>query len=190
MPCRWGRITIKNLGKDESLQGDIAFKDVISQTGLSVYAESGDLVAEMGQASLKRGLRADFNAISDTFLTVAALSPLLEGKTRITGIGHTRRQETDRICAMAKELKKLGQEVVEEKDGLEIQPNRTALLEIARQGVAIETYEDHRIAMSFSILGCADLLENGQNWLKIGNPSCVEKTFPHFFKHLEGLRAP
>ena len=183
-------MTIKNLGKEKFLQGDIAFKDVISQAGLSVYAESGNLVTESRKASPKYGLRADFNAISDTFLTLAALAPLLEGKTRITGIGHTRRQETDRISAMAKELKKLGQEVAEEKDGLEIQPNRTALLEIARQGVSIETYEDHRIAMSFSILGCANILENGQNWLKIGNPSCVKKTFPHFFKLLEGLHAP
>ncbi len=185
-----GRVILKNLGKDKFLQGDIAFKDVISRAGLSVLAESGNLVAERRQASPKLGLRADFNAISDTFLTLAALSPLLEGKTRITGIGHTRLQETDRISAMARELKKLGQEVVEEKDSLEIEPNRTALLETARQGVRIETYDDHRIAMSFSILGCADILENGQNWLKIGNPSCVEKTFPQFFKHLEGLRAP
>ncbi len=187
-----GRMTIQNLGKEKFLQGDIAFKDVLSQAGVSIHAESGNLVSESRKTPSKhnQGLRADFNAISDTFLTLAALAPLLEGKTRITGIGHTRGQETDRISAMAHELKKLGQEVAEEKDGLEIRPNRAALLEIARRGVSIETYEDHRIAMSFSILGCADILKNGQNWLKIGNPSCIEKTFPHFFKLLEGLRAP
>jgi len=185
-----GRIVVKDLGGNEFLQGDIRFKEVISQTGLSIASDGCALVVASHTSGSKFGVQADFNAISDTFLTLAALSPLLEGVTRITGIGHTRHQETDRIAAMAKELKKLGPVVVEEEDALEIRPNRPALLEIARQGVSIETYEDHRIAMSFSILGCADILGNGQSWLKIVNPSCVEKTFPHFFNLLEGLRAP
>ncbi len=182
-----GKVVVKNLGGNDFLQGDIRFKEVISQTGLSIKSDGCDLIANYNSGNKIR-VRADFNAISDTFLTLAAISPLLEGVTRITGIGHTRHQETDRISAVAKELRKLGQEVVEEEDALEIHPNRRALLEKARAGVCIETYDDHRIAMSFSILGCADILENGEFWLKIANPSCVEKTFPHFFSILEGIR--
>ncbi len=140
------------------------------------------------------GVTQNFNPFSDTFLTLAALAPLLEGPTRITGIAHTRKQETDRVHAMATELKKLGQGVEEFEDGLTITPNLKKLKTLAAKGVkakkllSIETYEDHRVAMRFAILGCRDLLENGKPWLQIENPACCGKTFPDFFDVLEELR--
>ena len=136
----------------------------------------------MADGALRRGVTADFNAFSDTFLTLAAVAPLLEGPTRITGIGHTRKQETDRVAGAARELRKLGQEVVEEADALTINPRPLTT------DVEIETYDDHRFAMSFAILGCHDLRRDGRPWLRIRDPGCCAKTFPDFFAVLEQLR--
>jgi 3-phosphoshikimate 1-carboxyvinyltransferase len=124
----------------------------------------------------------NLKAISDTFLTLAALAPLLEGTTRISGIAHTRRQETDRVAGMARELVRLGQDVVEMEDSLEINPRPL------RAGETIETYHDHRFAMSFGVLGCHDLNGNGTPWLTIRDPASCAKTFPEFFELLEMLR--
>ena len=133
----------------------------------------------------RRGIDEDFREFSDTFLTLAAIAPLLEGPTRITGIAHTRKQETDRVSGMAKELKKLGQKVIEAEDSLEIHPQP---LSRGDKLIEIETYGDHRFAMSFGILGCHNLHGNGRPWLSIRNPSCCAKTFPDFFESLESLR--
>jgi 3-phosphoshikimate 1-carboxyvinyltransferase len=133
-------------------------------------------------ASKPNGITQDFREFSDTFLTLAAIAPLLDGPTHITGIAHTRKQETDRVAGMARELKKLGQHVIETEDSLEIHPRPLP------PGVEIETYGDHRFAMSFAILGCLDLLGNGKPWLTIRNPACCAKTFPNFFDVLDGLR--
>ncbi len=134
-----------------------------------------------------RGVIKNFHEFSDTFLTLAAIAPLLDGPTTITGIAHTRKQETDRVAGMARELKKLGQGVVESDDSLAITPDLTAMRQLARAAVAvgrqleIETYGDHRFAMSFAILGCHNLLGDGSPWLAIKNPACCAKTFPNFF---------
>jgi 3-phosphoshikimate 1-carboxyvinyltransferase len=128
------------------------------------------------------GTDVDFYEISDTFLTLAAIVPLRKATVRITGIAHTRKQETDRVAGMARELKKLGQDVVEEQDALTITPRPL------KAGQTIETYGDHRFAMSFGILGCHDLLRNGRPWLTIKDPGCCAKTFPNFFELLEDLR--
>lgn len=149
------------------LQGDSAFIDVLGR------------VRQRRDAAL---LAEDFHEISDTFLTLAAIAPLLSGPTRITGIAHTRKQETDRVAGMARELTRLGQHVVETDDALEIHPRPLRIGEI------IETYGDHRFAMSFGILGCRDLQGNGRPWLTIRNPACCAKTFPHFFELLESVR--
>jgi 3-phosphoshikimate 1-carboxyvinyltransferase len=149
------------------LQGDAAFAGVLAR---ATARAPGALFEE------------NFHEISDTFLTLAAISPLLSGPTRITGIAHTRKQETDRVAGMARELRKLGQDVVEEEDALTITPRPLV------RGVEIETYHDHRFAMSFGILGCRDLIGDGSPWLSIINPACCAKTFPHFFDLLESLR--
>jgi 3-phosphoshikimate 1-carboxyvinyltransferase len=150
-----------------SLQGDAAFADVLRR---------------VRERRAGQKLDENFHEISDTFLTLAAIAPLLAGPTRITGIAHTRKQETDRVAGMARELTKLGQRVIETEDSLEIHPQPL------KSGIEIETYGDHRFAMSFGILGCHNLHGDGRPWLSIKNPACCAKTFPHFFKLLESLR--
>lgn len=151
----------------EGLQGDSAFVDVL---------------ARVRARSAGAPLDEDFHEISDTFLTLAAIAPLLGGPTCITGIAHTRKQETDRVAGMARELTRLGQHVIETEDALEIHPRPL------RAGETIETYGDHRFAMSFGILGCHNLLGDGRPWLTLRDPGCCAKTFPNFFELLEGLR--
>jgi 3-phosphoshikimate 1-carboxyvinyltransferase len=163
------------------LQGDTAFAGVLGAVGLSLKPESDGLAAGRGPGML-RGVTQDFREFSDTFLTLAALAPLLAGPTRITGIGHTRKQETDRVAGAVRELRRLGQEVVEEEDSLTITPRPL------QAGVTVETYDDHRFAMSFAILGCHDLRGDGRPWLSIRHPACAAKTFPDFFAVLDGVR--
>lgn len=162
-------------GLNVELQGDAAFADVMARTGLRRTTQNGQTVFSFDRGSARTGVTQDFSEFSDTFLTLAAVSPLLAGPTRITGIAHTRKQETDRVAGMARELRRLGQQVVEEEDALTITP---ATL---RSGEAIDTYGDHRFAMSFGILGCHDLHGDGRPWLTIRNPACCAKTFPDFF---------
>ena len=159
-----GSLTLANYGGN--LQGDVQFRDVLASV-----------------APARKGVDRTFREFSDTFLTLAAIAPLLHGPTKISGIAHTRKQETDRVAGMARELTKLGQHVIETEDALEIHPRPLV------PGVEIETYHDHRFAMSFAILGCHDLLKNGQPWLTIKDPGCCAKTFPAFFDLLAGLRA-
>ncbi|HKB90551.1 MAG TPA: hypothetical protein VKC60_08555, partial [Opitutaceae bacterium] len=166
----------------KGLQGDTEFVNVLRDTGASITPSSAGLTVRFDPTQPRRGLDRDFKPISDTFLTFAALAPLLEGPTRITGIAHSRNQETDRVAGMAHELTKLGQHVIEEEDSLEIHPRPLV------PGQTIETYRDHRFAMSFGILGCHDFYRNGQPWLKIKDPSCCAKTFPNFFELLESIR--
>ena len=170
-----------------SLQGDLDFHKILEEVGLETSFESNTMYVE-ASSNKPSGGHFEFNAISDTFLTLAALAPLLPEPVKISGIAHTRKQETDRIAACATELRKLGQGVTEEEDSIAIVSNKEALIQVADQGVEIDTYEDHRIAMSFAILGCADLRGDGQPWLAIRNPSCCRKTFPEFFDELNNLR--
>ncbi|MGH7946590.1 MAG: 3-phosphoshikimate 1-carboxyvinyltransferase [Opitutaceae bacterium] len=164
------------------LQGDTAFADVVRAVGADVRVSPEGLEVSFHHGQTRRGLERDFKPISDTFLTLAAIAPLLEGRTRISGIAHTRKQETDRVAGMARELTRLGQQVVETEDSLGIDPRPL------HAGENIETYHDHRFAMSFGVLGCHDLHGDGRPWLAIKNPACCGKTFPHFFELLESLR--
>jgi 3-phosphoshikimate 1-carboxyvinyltransferase len=164
-----GALQLPGLRSPEAgLQGDSAFAEVLRELG----------TAAAGAAKID----LNFYEISDTFLTLAAVVPLQRLTVRITGIAHTRKQETDRVAGMARELRKLGQEVLEEHDALTITPRPL----IPDQ--TVETYGDHRFAMSFGILGCHDLLKSGRPWLTIRNPACCAKTFPGFFDLLEALR--
>jgi len=165
-----------------ALQGDFEFIRLLAGQGLLRPAEPGPRPGPLRAGDRRAGFAADFSAISDTFLTLAAIAPLLAGPTRITGIAHTRKQETDRVAGMARELRRLGQEVAEEADALTITPRPLT------PDVAIETYDDHRFAMSFAVLGCRDLRGDGRPWLRIGNPGCCAKTFPDFFAVLERVR--
>ncbi len=168
-----GEVTVPGLGAG-SLQGDVAFADVLAEMGAEVRVGATGITV-VGRAL--GGVDRDFRAISDTFLTAAALAPFASSPTRIRGIGHTRRQETDRVSAVARELSRLGVRVEESEDELRIEPSLPHAGEV-------ETYGDHRMAMSFALIG---LRVPG---IRIRNPRCVEKTFPDFFRHLESLRPP
>lgn len=177
-----GRLELPGLQPSgQGLQGDTRFLDVLEKCGLQVASgPSGVRVGVNPGRAL--GVRADFSAFSDTFLTLAAIAPLLSGTTRIEGIAHTRKQETDRVAGMARELRRLGQEVREEEGALEITPRPL------RPDQTIDTHGDHRFAMSFAILGCHDLRGDGRPWLTLAAPGCCAKTFPSFFAVLEELR--
>ncbi len=175
-----GSLSIPNYGS--SLQGDMKFLEVMGDVGLYWELIGGRPHFFSKDNGDRHAVTENFRDFSDTFLTLAAVAPLLDGPTKISGIAHTRKQETDRVAGAARELKKLGQHVVETEDTLEIHPRPLV------PGVEIETYHDHRFAMSFAILGCHDLLKNGRPWLTIKDPGCCAKTFPAFFDLLAGLR--
>ncbi|MCX6937446.1 MAG: 3-phosphoshikimate 1-carboxyvinyltransferase [Verrucomicrobia bacterium] len=181
-----GELTLLNLR--EGLQGDTRFVGVMAEVGLGTEVVADGLRVSFAKGAARGGVTRDFSGFSDTFLTLAAISPLLTGPTTITGVAHTRKQETDRVAGMVAELRRLGQAVHEHEDGdgLTITPNLTALR--AARGVVIQTYHDHRFAMSFGILGSCDLHGDGKPWLTIDNPACCAKTFPNFFEVLETLR--
>ena len=115
--------------------------------------------------------------LSDVAQTLAVVAPFAAGPTRVTGIGFIRGKETDRVGAVVRELTRLGVAATEEADGFVIQPG------LPQPGV-VETYDDHRMAMSFALLG---LLRPG---IVISDPGCVSKTFPEYFDVLAGLSAP
>jgi 3-phosphoshikimate 1-carboxyvinyltransferase len=177
-----GELFIHGL-KQDMLQGDLAFVEVMRHFGLHTETSpDGWSVRYADTAHQPR--RFDFRAFSDTFLTLAALAPLLPLPIAIDGIGHTRFQETDRVHAMTAGLTTLGCEVIESDSSLEvvnfnyITGDRVPLL---------ETFRDHRIAMSFAIAGCRDLRGDGTPWLALKDPGCCAKTFPRFFHELESL---
>jgi len=181
-----GHLGIQGLKTFRSLQGDVKFVGVLNKVGLAVndldHPEDG-AEAWIAHGAPRHAVRESFRQFSDTFLTLAAIAPLLDGPTFISGIAHTRKQETDRVAGAANELRRLGQHVIEQEDSLEIHPRPLA------SGVEIETYHDHRFAMSFGILGCHDLHGDGRPWLTIKDPACCAKTFPEFFDLLARLRA-
>lgn len=168
----------------EGLQGDTAFMPVLEQVGLTLapLPNGAGVESLFAPGSTRQGVTQDFSEFSDTFLTLAALAPMLSGPTVISGIAHTRKQETDRVSGIARELMKLGQSVRETEDSLVITPQPL------RADQVIETYGDHRFAMSFAILGCHDLLGTGRPWLTVRDPACCAKTFPNFFELLAKAR--
>ena len=167
-----GRVTVRGLSRD-ALQGDVAFCECLRAMGCAVEYGPDYITVTGGRL---RGLTTDMNAISDTVQTLAAVALFAEGPTAISGVAHNRLKETDRIADLARELRKLGATVVEQSDGLEITPGPV-------RGARIETYRDHRMAMSLSLVG---LRVPG---VVITNPQCTEKTYPNFFADLESLQA-
>ena len=121
------------------------------------------------------GIDIDMNAISDTVQTLSAVALFAEGPTRIRGVAHNRHKETDRIGDLARELRKFGATVLEHEDGLAITPPATPTSAI------IETYDDHRMAMSLALPG---LRIPG---VVIRDPGCSSKTYPNYFEDLRAL---
>ena len=180
------RIGVRGLHPD-MLQGDLAYVRVLQKAGVHVQFDGrGGIAARCGESA---PIHEDFNAFSDTFLTLAALAPLLPNPTTLTGLAHTRHQETDRLEAMAAQLRRLGQRVETTRDSLHIVPDKEALRRVSAKGpVPIATYKDHRVAMSFGVLGCYDLHGDGRPWLAIEDPACCGKTFPEFFSMLDYIK--
>ncbi|MDR1789171.1 MAG: hypothetical protein LBR12_02245 [Opitutaceae bacterium] len=178
--------------EDETLQGDLRFLRLLRHIGLKAEFSGGGLsvgaprtLVQINRSraySQKRPfIDSDFSGYSDTFLTLAALTPLLGGIVRIGGIAHTRLQETDRVAGAAAELRQLGQHVVESGGALEIHPRPLP------DAATVATHGDHRFAMAFAILGTHDRRGDGRPWLTLKNPSVCAKTFPDFFNILGGL---
>ncbi len=167
-----GRVRVSGLGAD-ALQGDIKFAGVLGQMGCRVSYDA-DGIEVTGPAVLN-GVDVDMNGISDTVMTLAAIAPFASSPTTIRNVANIRLKETDRLAALANELKRIGVQVEERADGLKIYPAKDILPAI------IETYDDHRMAMSFAITG---LRAPG---IQIKDPGCVAKTFPDFFERLERL---
>ncbi|PJF42732.1 MAG: 3-phosphoshikimate 1-carboxyvinyltransferase [Chloroflexota bacterium] len=166
-----GRVRVPYLSAD-SLQGDARFVDVLERMGCQVERAANYL--EVRSSGQLRGVDVDLNAMSDTAQTLAAIAPFASSPTHIRNIGHIRHKETDRIAAVATELRKLGAQVEESADALTIYPS-------VLQPTEIETYDDHRMAMAFSVTGLA------LGGVRIKNPSCTAKTFPDYFKRFEAL---
>jgi 3-phosphoshikimate 1-carboxyvinyltransferase len=166
-----GRVTVLALPQ-QSLQGDVRFVDLLAEMGCRVErCDSGITV----HARPLKGIDADMNDISDTVMTLAAVACFAEGPTTIRNVAHVRHKESDRLAALAAELRRVGADVEEFADGLTITPRPL-------HGAEIETYDDHRMAMSMALIG---LRVPG---VVIKNPGCVAKTYPDFFADLDKLR--
>jgi 3-phosphoshikimate 1-carboxyvinyltransferase len=163
-----GRVTVEGLNRN-SLQGDLRFCDCLEQMGARVRYASSSITVEGGPLV---GIDIDMNGISDTVQTLAVTALFAEGPTRIRNVAHIRHKETDRIAATARELRKLGAQVEEFDDGLLVNPRPL-------HGATIETYNDHRMAMSFALAGLRT-----PN-VVILDPGCTAKTYPEYFRDLE-----
>jgi 3-phosphoshikimate 1-carboxyvinyltransferase len=155
-------------------QGDIKFLDVLAQMGCAIYEDENSISVTV-PAKLS-GLDIDMRDIPDIAQTLAVVAPFASSPTRIRGIASARVKETDRISAVCTELQKIGVQVAEHEDGMTIFP------ESEFKPAVVQTYNDHRMAMAFSLIG---LRVPG---IEIENPGCVSKTFPTFFDVLGALR--
>jgi 3-phosphoshikimate 1-carboxyvinyltransferase len=169
-----GTITVEGLGTS-SIQGDLAFVDVLEHMGCTVEREPMRTTV-IGQPL--RAVDVDMNAFSDTVMTLAVVALFADGVSRIRNVAHIRHKETDRIAALANELRQFGARVDELPDGLVIDPPPRGQL----HGARIATYNDHRMAMSFALAGLR-IPE-----VTILDPGCVAKTYPGFWTDLDRLR--
>jgi 3-phosphoshikimate 1-carboxyvinyltransferase len=166
-----GTVTIRGLARD-SVQGDIAIFALLERMGARVRWGAG--FVEVTRAGQLTGVDVEMNGMPDMVPTLAAIAPFASSRTRIRKVGFIRYHESDRIRALATELGRIGARVREFDDGLEIEPS-------ALHSAAIETYDDHRIAMAFAIAG----LKLGG--VRIKDPGCVAKTYPEFFADLASV---
>lgn len=168
-PLLQRRVQVRNV-HTQALQGDIAFLSVLVQMGAKMVEESDGIIME-GTGEL-HGVCADLSACSDQTMTLAALAVFADSETKITGIGHIRFQESNRIEAVKTELCRMGIVCEEIENGLRIKPGMP-------KPAQIETYEDHRMAMGFTLIG---LRADG---IVIKDPDCCAKTFVNYFDELE-----
>lgn len=168
-------VTVKNVHKN-SLQGDILFLEALRQMGCGFEDRMEGIRLSGKEMKGYPGMELSMRDFSDQTMTMAALAPFAESPTLIREIGHIRFQESDRISAILTELKRMGISCEEapEADGIRIFPGKVSEAEV-------ETYEDHRMAMAFTLIG----LKTGK--ISVKNPQCCKKTFENYFELIENL---
>ena len=167
-----GAVRVDGVGRS-SIQGDVRFAEALAQMGANIVYEDDAITASAGQ--YLRGVDMDFNHIPDAAMTIAIVALFAEGATTLRNIASWRVKETDRIHAMATELRKVGATVEEGADFIRITPP------VKLQAATIDTYDDHRMAMCFSLVALAGV------GVRINDPRCVNKTFPEYFSVFAGL---
>jgi 3-phosphoshikimate 1-carboxyvinyltransferase len=176
-----GVVRVQGVGR-ASIQGDVRIVGLLEQMGAAIALGDNWIEATANAESKRRGtlkaLDADCNHIPDAAMTLAVLALFADGTTTLRNIGSWRVKETDRIAAMATELRKLGATVEEGADYLRITPPQAARLTPHAQ---VDTYDDHRIAMCFSLAALGGVP------VRINDPRCVDKTFPEYFDVLQSL---
>jgi 3-phosphoshikimate 1-carboxyvinyltransferase len=167
-----GPVRVEGVGR-ESIQGDVAFADTLAAMGARIA--SGEDWIEASSAGPLRGIDLDCTMIPDAAMTAAVVALFAQGTTTLRNIGSWRVKETDRIAAMATELRKLGARVEEGPDWLRVTPPA------ALRAATIDTYDDHRMAMCFSLASLGGVA------VRINDPQCVRKTFPGYFGEFKRL---
>jgi 3-phosphoshikimate 1-carboxyvinyltransferase len=165
-----GKVTVKGV-KPDSLQGDIRFLELLQRMGAAVETDIAGITVKGPKDGVYPGIDADLGALPDQTMTLAALAPFATGPTTIRNVGLIKYHESNRLRAIANELARMGIDCTETEDGLVIRPG-------IPKPVAVETYEDHRMAMAFALIG---LRTSG---IRINNPGCTAKTFEGYFDRL------
>lgn len=165
-----GPVRVLGVGKN-SIQGDIQFAQALEQLGVQIEYGDNWVQASFAKGRKLKAFDRDFNHIPDAAMTLAVVALFCDGPCRLTNIGSWRVKETDRIAAMATELRKLGAEVEEGADWMSVKP-----LERLIPNAVIDTYDDHRMAMCFSLASLAGVP------VRINDPKCTAKTFPTYFE--------
>ncbi len=171
-----GPVRVEGVGRD-SVQGDVRFADALAAMGARIEVGEHHISAAAPERGRLRGIDADFNHIPDAAMTIAVAALFADSPSTLRNIGSWRVKETDRIAAMTAELRKLGARVEAGADWLRVTPPGTW------REASIDTYDDHRIAMCFSLAAVAGLP------VHIRDPKCVAKTFPDYFDRLAALTA-
>lgn len=166
-------VTVEHVHFD-SMQGDVAFVRILERMGCQAVDTAVGITVAPPSDGCIHGVNVDMSACSDQAITLAAIAPFADSPTTITGIGHIRHQESDRIAAIVTELSKMGITCEEGADSITIHPGHP-------NPSTVETYDDHRMAMGFSLIG---LRSEG---IVIANPDCCRKTFEDYFKVLDGI---
>jgi 3-phosphoshikimate 1-carboxyvinyltransferase len=167
-----GPVRVEGVGRD-SIQGDVRFADALEQMGATVTR--GDNWIEASSNGVLKAIDADFNHIPDAAMTIAVAALYADGTSTLRNIASWRVKETDRLAAMATELRKVGAIVEEGADYIRITPPEQL------QPATIDTYDDHRMAMCFSLASLDGKARRG-NAMRINDPKCVAKTFPDYFE--------
>ena len=168
-----GPVRVEGVGRD-SIQGDVRFTEVLERMGARVSMGDGWIEAAGGKKL--KAVDMDLNHIPDAAMTAAVMALFADGPSTLRNIGSWRVKETDRLAAMATELRKLGARVEEGRDSLRISPGKL-------KTAVIDTYDDHRMAMSFSLAALGGVP------VRINDPGCVAKTFPEYFSAFASIAA-